>query len=142
MKTNKIIKNAENNTQLSTSKKIYLLKRQNRTLAKTIHIINVFYYILAILFNFPFQFRIMEMIDEISNISDHFTISIMCMIVYYMMAFAMYYVSAHSLIENIEDKIDSNNNSINMLKYNNQKEMDAIKESVKASKLLSTINDI
>lgn len=148
MKTNKIIKSLkknntpEQNKKMETCKKICLLKRQNRSLTKTIHIINFCYYILAIAFSFPMQLRIMEMIDEISNLSNHVAILLMCMMVYYMMAIGFYYLSTYSIVKSIEDKISCNTESINMLKYREQKEIYEIMESVKANKLFDSIKDI
>ena len=61
-------------TERNLGKKEYLLNKRNRSIKSKINIINILYYIVAIIISYPAQLTIKNMISEITDNYHYYTV--------------------------------------------------------------------
>lgn len=121
-------KNIEN--EKNSAKKIIIIKDVNRSIKNKINVINILYYIFAVIISVPVQFAIMDKLDFLQVESD-FSILIVCMFVYYILSVIVYGAFIHPILSYMEKEISDNVNMINKLRTNNKEESKNILSTIK-----------
>lgn len=135
-------KNVNKVSSETNLEKVCSLKKENRRILKRITIINFLYIIAAVLFSIPIEFRISEMITEISRVSHNLVILMLCMFAYYAVTLLFYVVSTYPIILSLKEKISHNNKMIKNIKISDHQKMNEVMSKVNADKLFKEISDI